>query len=167
MTNWKAVPVHPEKVTPLFLFEIAKRHRLLQENFEGNVDYYAQIAHNCAVVEVVDDCGGVVAQVFITNIVDGYSARIDFVPRPEYFKPSSDFVGKIHDAMSPVFSTLFEKRRLRRISAFVPEERNRTIKALRACGFKKEGCMVDEVKLAGKGFQNLIIMGLLQKKAVD
>lgn len=170
---WIAVPVPPAEVTAESLFDLAKRHRLVPENITEAVDYYRTICGSCALIHVmVEGTDDKVGDLIISDIVDGTSAQVDFIPQPKYFSPilkdgsqnPEKFLDLIDDAMNPVFNKLIKGRNLRRLTAMVPKSRSRTFKALRACGFKKEGVMRDAIKFAGEDSQDLVIMGMLPAK---
>lgn len=170
---WTAVPVSPEEVTAESLFELAKRHRLIPENINDAVDYYRNVSENCALIHIKDEeTGDKVGDLIISDIVDGNSAQVDFIPQPKFFSPilkdgspnPVKFLDMIDGALSPVFNKLIEGRQLRRLTAMVPKSRSRTFKALRASGFKKEGVMRDAIKFSGEDCQDLVIMGMLPAK---
>jgi len=171
--SWIAVPVPPEEVTAEALFELAKKHRLIPENVSNAVDHYRDLSGCCALIQVeTEDTGENVGSLIVSSIVDGDSARVDFIPRPQFFSPilkdgsrnPEDFLGMAEDVMRPVFERLMEGRGLNRLTATVPKSRSRTFKALRACGFRKEGVMRDAVKFSGRDLEDMVIMGMLPKK---
>lgn len=172
--TWTAVAVKPEDVTAEFLYELSEKHRLIPENLTAAIEYYQAICHSCAVIQVIDgDDSEIVADVIISDIADGDSAQIDMVPRPKYFAPilpdgsrnPDPYQQKIEDALAPVFTKLITGRNLRRLTAMVPKSRSRTFKALKACGFKKEGVMRQAVKFKGRTeAEDLVIMGMLPEK---
>ena len=174
--TWQAVPVPREKVTAEFLYEIGKRHHLLPERIESAIDYYRAIAPSCIVFRVMDaQTKEYVAEVIISEIVDGESASVDFIPVPKFFAPinpdgtknDDGFHDRLTEALSPVLGRLLEGRNLRRLTAMVPSSRSRTYKALQACGFKREGKMRQAIKFRGHAAEDLVIMGLLTVKESD
>ena len=171
--TWEAVAVAPEKVTPEFLYDISRRHKLIPERVVSAIDFFRAQAPSCVVIEVIDRATkDTVAEVIISDICDGESASVDFVPTPKYFSPvKSDgthnddpFHERIESVMGPVFRKLIAGRDLRRLTAMVPRSRSRTYKALMACGFKREGAMRNAVKFKGTAAEDLIIMGMLPVK---
>lgn len=162
---WTANPVAPSEVTAQYLYDIGKRHRLIPDNVSDAVGYYRGMADCCAVLKIESDDGDMIADLIIMDIVDGVSAEMTLIPRPQYFAPGEDFSDLIQGAITPVTEKLFEARSLRRISAFIPKTRSRTAQALRACGFNKEGVMRDAIKFVGKDeAEDMVIMGLLPNK---
>lgn len=173
MTTWEAIPVPREKVTAEFLYDIGKRHHLLPERIESAIDYYRAIAPSCIVFRVMDhQTKDYVAEVIISEIVDGEAATVDFVPVPKFFAPinpdgsqnADPFHDRLSEALNPVFGRLLEGRSLRRLTAMVPSSRSRTFKALQACGFRREGKMRQAIKFRGHAAEDLVIMGLLAVK---
>ncbi len=171
--TWEAIPVPRDKVTAEFLYEIGKRHHLLPERVESAIDYYRAIAPSCIVFRVIDrQTKDYVAELIISEIVDGEAASVDFIPVPKFFSPinpdgtqnADPFHDRLNDALSPVLGRLIEGRRLRRLTAMVPHSRSRTCKALQACGFKREGKMRNAIKFRGHAPEDLVIMGLLTVK---
>lgn len=171
--SWKAVPVPPSEVTAEMLFELAKKHRLIPENLLDAVDYYNAVSTDCALIEIKDEeTGDSVGSLIISEIRDGESASVDFIPVPSFFSPvlkdgspnPAKFLDMANDVMGEVFRKLLVGRNLRRLTSMVPTSRSRTFKALRACGFKKEGVMRDAIKFSGKPAEDLVIMGMLPTK---
>lgn len=164
--TWIPVAVNPEEVTAEYLYDMAKKHRLIPANMADAVMYFKGICSNCAVIAVNDnETGEDVGHVIFTEIADNESAQVDFIPKPKFFSSANPtFRDDINEALSPVFESLIEGRNLRRITAMVPRTRNRTKKALAACGFKKEGIIRKGVKFVGKDAEDIIIMGLLSSK---
>ena len=105
-----------------------------------------------------------VAEVIIYKIGPGKNANVMFIPQPQFFGPSAEFSQQMSEVMRPLMQQLFEAYALRRITSRVPRTRNRTAKALLACGFKKEGVMRDALKFVGKPAEDMIIMGLLSRE---
>ena len=171
--TWIAVPVPREEVTAESLFELAKKHRLIPENVADAVDYYRDISGACALIQIeVEETGENVGSLIVSDIRDGESASVDFIPRPQFFSPvlkdgsrnTDDFLGTAEAVMRPVFEKLMKGRNLYRLTATVPKSRSRTFKALRACGFKKEGVMRDAIKFSSRDVEDLVIMGMLPAK---
>ena len=165
--TWNAEAVQQAEVTPEYLFKIGKRHKLLSENITDSIDYYRNLAGSCRVIEIKDG-GDTVAHLIVSNIVDGDSADVDFVPRPKNFITGSGYEEQMQDVVTPVLRGLMTMRSLRRLTAMIPKSRNRTCNALRSVGFEKEGVMRDAICLIGDppagGVQDVVIMGLLAKK---
>lgn len=164
--TWIPVAVQKDEVTAEYLYDLAKRHRLIPANMADSVMYFKGICEDCAVILVVDDeTDEEIGHAIFTEIADNESAQVDFIPKPKYFSGARPtFREEISDALKPVFKSLIDGRNLRRITAMVPRTRNRTKKALAACGFKKEGIIREGVKFVGKDAEDIIIMGLLASK---
>jgi RimJ/RimL family protein N-acetyltransferase len=171
--SWIAVPVPHEEVTAESLFDLAKKHRLIPENVVDAVDYYRGISACCALIQIeVEGTGENVGSLIVSDIRDGDSAQIDFIPRPQFFSPvlkdgsrnEEDFLGMFDSAVRPVFDKLLAGRDLHRLTAMVPKSRSRTVKALKACGFRKEGVMRDAIKFSSKDVEDLVVMGMLPSK---
>lgn len=160
--TWTAVPVDPEKVTAKYLFDLSDKHRLIPENMVNAIDYYKAVSPGCRIIEIRDG-DDLVGELIISNIMDGESATVDFVPVPEYFAYGEPYEDGMRIALSKVFARLMEGRNLRRLTAMIPKTRSRAGKALRACGFKKEGVMRDAIKFNGRPVEDVVIMGLLPK----
>lgn len=171
--TWVAVPVSPEEVTAEYLYDLGRRHKIMPENTALAVENCRAVACNCAVIQVVDEeSKDTVAHLIVSEIVDGEAATIDFVPVGKFFSPvgkdgnrnTEPFLEKISSALTPIFRSLIEGRNLRRLTAVVPKTHTRAARALRECGFKKEGVMRDAVKFRGKGVEDLVMMGMLADK---
>jgi len=164
--TWIPVPVNPKDVTADFLFNIAKKHRLIRASTVDDIVHFKEICSRCAVILIEDDeTKEEIGHVIFSNIQDGESADLDLIPNPKYFSPAHpEFREEIKVALVPVLESLMEGRSLRRVNASVPESRNRTKKALMACGFEKEGVTRKGIKFAGKEAENIINMGLLSGK---
>jgi len=171
--TWVAVPVSPDEVTAEFLYELGNKHRVVPENTTLAIENYRAVAGNCAVIQVVDEeTKETIAHLIVSDIVDGESAVVDFVPVGKFFSPigkdggknTDPFMEKISTALTPIFKSLLSGRGLRRLSAVIPKTHTRAAKALRECGFRKEGVMRDAVKFRGKGVEDLVMMGMLADK---
>lgn len=171
--TWEAVAVNPAKITPEFLFDIGRKHKLIPERIVSAIDYYRAIAPTCVVIEVVDtETKDSVADIIISDIIDGESASVDFIPVARFFAPvhqdgsknEDHFHERLNEAIGPIFRKLLSGRDLRRLTAMVPKSRSRTYKALIACGFRKEGQMRDAIKFRGQEAEDLVILGLLPAK---
>jgi len=171
--NWVAVPVDPTEVTAEALYELGDKHRLVPENADLAIEHFRAMSSRCAMLRVdEEETGKEIAVVLFSDIVDGESATVDLVPRSEYFSPvdrrgnpiENPCYEKIKDALQPIFVKLIEGRDLRRLTAMVPKSRSRTFKALRECGFRKEGVMRQAIKLKGRDPEDLVIMGMLKAK---
>jgi hypothetical protein len=160
---WKAVPVPKEETSPELLYEISKQHRLIPENVIDAVDFFARVAADARMVSIMSD-GEKVGDLIFTDIVDGESASLTFIPVPKFFAPGREYRDMMFDLVNPILVKLMDGRGLRRITSIVPESRCRTKKALIACGFKVEGVMPMAIKLKGKRPESATIMGILPKK---
>jgi hypothetical protein len=136
------------------------------------VAYCRNAAASCLVLEIMNENHEKVADAIISEIVDGDSATLDLMVVSRFYarfnadKSESDvpFNDLTRDALRPALVRLAEARRLRRVTAAIPQSRNRTYRALLACGFNKEGVMRRAVKLRGKDPEDLVVMGFLPDK---
>jgi len=171
--TWVPIPVSPEKVTPEMLYDLAHKHRLVSENTPLAIDNCHYMAHGSVVIKMVDeDTKDEIATVVISDIVEGEEATVDFIPVGKHFSPigkdgnpnNEPFLEKTEAALGGIFRKLIVGRGLRRLNATVPASRSRTYKALRECGFRKEGIKYDGIRLKGGGLENLVMMGMLADK---
>jgi hypothetical protein len=171
--TWVAVPVSPDEVTAESLYDLGRKHRLVPENTPLAMGHYQSMVGACAVIRVKDEeTDTVVAHLIVSDIVDGESATVDLILVSKLFSPvdkngnrnAEPFMEKISFALTPVFEKLIEGRGLRRLTSVVPKTYSRAFKALRECGFKKEGVMRNAVKFRGKDAEDLVIMGMLAVK---
>ena len=163
--TWSTNQISP--VTPIALYDIGKRHRLLPESVSGMIESYRSLADRCFLFSVLSlgdngDRPGEVASVIVSNIVDDESADIDLIPFSDYFRDG--FQEKIVAAMAPVLAPLFAMHNVRRVQSFVPFSRPRTVRALRACGFSVEGRLRDAAKIRGQEPEDVLVLGLLRKE---
>ena len=169
--NWTAVPVAPEKVTAEALYELGHKHRLVPENTDLAIEYFRSMSQNCAMVKITDG-DQEIATVIFSDIMDGETAMVDLVPNAKYFSPVDEKGSQIEnpcyeqtrEVLKPILDKLMGARDLRRITSMIPKSRSRTMKALRECGFKKEGVMRKGVQLKGHQPEDLVIMGMLRAK---
>lgn len=169
--TWEIRRVPQEQVTGDLLMSIAKKHRLVLDNPDRMVDYYRFMARDCIVLELLTDSGDKAADVIISDIADGEEATVDLAIVSKHYAKvmpdGSDNPIPMYDltasALEPLFDRLIEARGLRRLTACVPKSRNRTFRALLACGFEQEGLKRRAIKLIGKEPEGLIIMGKLAK----
>lgn len=167
--TWAIRTVPKEQVTPEFLFGIAKRHRMVLDNVERMLAYCHATAPSSIVLELMTEDHEKAADIILSEIVVGDSASIDFIPVAKFYAPllpdksknEVPFNELTRDAVAPILKHLMARKELRRITAMVPKSRNRTISALRECGFRREGCMRLAVKFAGKDPEDMVILGLL------
>lgn len=167
--TWTIRTVPRDQVTPDFLFGIFKRHRMVLENVECMVEYCRMTAPSAIILELMTEDHEKAADIIISEVVDGDSAAVDLIPVAKFYAPilpdksknEVPFNELTRDALAPILKHLMVRKGLRRINADVPKSRNRTIKALAACGFKREGCKRVAVRFAGKEPEDLVIMGLL------
>lgn len=169
---WEVRRIPQEQVTGDLLLAIARKHRLVFDNPERMVDYYRFMARDCLVLELLTEAGEKAADVIISDITDGEEATVDLAIVSKHYVPrmpdGTDNPVPVYDltaaALTPLFDRLIEARGLRRLTACVPKSRNRTFRALLACGFEREGFKRKAIKLIGKDPEGLIIMGKLSKE---
>ena len=148
------------------VYALLKRHRLVP-------DSRFAAAAACKVLASGDhhrifDGESVVADLFVSGVLDDDTAAVDLVPVPRYFRTGFDV--PFAEATAPVFDALFVERGIRRITAIVPASRSRTKRALKSIGFKPEGNMTDGLNLYKTGVEDLKILGLLEpwyRKAME
>lgn len=171
--SWVASAVNPASVNGEFVYDLCRRHRLVPEPADAAIEYFQAVSERSVVVAVNDaESGKRVADIIISDIVDGHSAQVDMIPDPKFFAPilpdgsknEDPYLEKIAAALDPVFTKLIAGRKLRRLTSFVPKSRSRTFKALQACGFKKEGVMRRAVQFQGREAEDLVVMGHLGSK---
>lgn len=160
-----AVEVIPKgEVSAQYLYDLSSKHRLVIDNLPDAIDRYRAVSPECAIFLITEaDTGHEVAQVVVSGVIAGDSANIDFIPQPSYFAPGSDYEPHLRKALKPLLAGLMDLRQLNRIQSFVPKSRSRTVRALRSCGFVKEGVMRDAITLS-RGLENVVVMGLLPEK---
>ena len=170
--TWTIRTVQKDLVTPEYLFDLAKRHRMVFDDVERMVGYCRATAADCIVLELMTEADDKAADIIISGIVEGESAGLDFIPVAKHYAPilpdksknDVPFNDLTRDALAPILKHLMARKSLRRITALAPRSRNRTVKALLACGFDKEGVMRQAVKFAGKDPEDLMILGMLPDK---
>ncbi|MBM3495941.1 MAG: hypothetical protein FJX72_16700 [Armatimonadetes bacterium] len=170
--TWTIRRVNPAEATPEFLFDLLKRHRLLPDNLDVAVACCRNMAPAAIVLEVMNEEHEKVADAVLSDIMDGEAASLDLMVvsrhyarfNPDKTENETPFNELTRDALRPALLRLIEARHLRRVTAAVPRSRNRTVNALVACGFIKEGVMRRAVKLRGKDPEDLVVMGLLPDK---
>ena len=171
--TWVAVPVPPVEVTAEYLFDLLKKHRLVFENTDLTLAKCWSISNSGKVILVKDSRGGEeIGTVIVSGIVDGEDGEIDFIPISKKFAPigkdgsrnEEPVMEKLEAVLSPIFRKLIKGRNLRRLSASVPKSRSRAFKALRECGFRKEGVKRNAVKFVGVDAEDVVNMGMLADK---
>jgi hypothetical protein len=170
--TWTIRRVDAATVTPEYLFDLIKRHRMLPDNVDVAVAYCRNAAASCIVLQVMNEDHEKVADAILSEIVDGDSATLDLMVVSKFYarfnadktENGVPFNDLTRDALRPALVRLVEARKLRRITAAIPRSRNRTFSALVACGFNREGVMRQAVKLRGKDPEDLVIMGFLPEK---
>jgi len=163
--TWIAVPVSKSEVTPKFLFELYRSHRLVPDDLSVAVDYAKSICDDCAVIRVVEEeSDEEIGTLLVTSITPGGHADVDFIPNPQHFSPDMAYQGKIRDALRPIFLKILEGHNLLRINSWVPKSRSRTKHALIACGFAKEGVMRNAVQFAKMDPEGIVILGMIPEK---
>jgi hypothetical protein len=81
------------------------------------------------------------------------------IPHPQHFRGGYD--EKLIGAMEPLWGQVFDVLGTRRLTAFIPESRGRTKKALKVCGFRHEGRIRQMVKFEKKNPEDIFVLGLL------
>jgi len=162
--SWQVEPWGKPQVNAAEIFDLFKKHRLIQQNIDLSVAEIQAAASEGIVLTVKNDEQQVVATVILSGVIDGERGSVCFVPVPKYFGPDEKYQESLREALEPVFSRLIELRGLRRLTAMVPKTRSRTRYALEACGFRKEGEMGDAIQFIRRPPEALVIMGRKAKK---
>lgn len=158
MTQW--IAHENQNVTSKDVYDILSRHKLLPMN----------PAHAAALCNSIADSGfhyevreaqNIVANVFVTSVIDGESAVFDLIPVPRNFRVGFD--EPISEACEPILTALFNERHVRRITAYAPYSRSRTKRALCALGFVHEGRIQQGIHLHGEEPEDLRILGLIRE----
>jgi len=169
---WKPEAVPPDEVTAEKLFHLFDQHHLVPENVDLAILQYRNMSETATMIEVVDtETKETVARVIFTDVIDGEFGTVDLIPTYRFFSPIGKDGQKNEDpvyewakeALLPIFQGVMERRDLRRITSLIPRTRNRTVKILRECGFRKEGVLRDGTKLKGKPVEDLILMGMTRE----
>lgn len=157
--KWELHQIPADEVTAAWVHSISRDHRLVQECPQLAVGGPVSIAEAGEAYYVVEDPEEIVATVIINWKLEGEEAALELVPESKRFQ--TRWRAPFRSAMAPLWIQLFEHDKLRRVTAWVPESRVRTIRALKTCGFRKEGVKREGVQFVGKEPENLILMGLL------
>lgn len=144
------------------VYDVLSRHNLLPESPVQAAAVCNAMSRSAKHYEIMGEGGKIVANVFVSDIIDGEDANLDLVPVAEYFRFGFDEAFK--EAMDPIISALFDRHNLRRISSAVPYSRSRTKRALCSLGFTHEGRKAEGVRLAGEKPEDLRLLGLLRGK---
>jgi hypothetical protein len=139
---------------------LIKRHRLM-------AGLAVDAARQCATLagsdawEIRDDDGEFVAAVFTRRGSDPWVAGIDIIPATKHFRVKDQYHDEIKSAMAPLIASLAEDG-VGRVWAHIPESRARTMKAVKAAGFKFEGRMRKAVQLGrARSREDIFIYALL------
>lgn len=162
--TWKIVEVERDKVSPMMVYELARRHKLVPDEPESVVTGFKALAWTSKFYQIQDDDEHIVATVIVNNIWRGDQADLDLIPED----PSQFFMGyesDLREVMTPLITKIFEEFRLRRLNAKVPDSRNRTKRALRdALGFTHEGKSREGVQFSGQAPEDVHNLGLLKRE---
>lgn len=151
-----------ENLTAEAVYGILSRHNLLPESAVQAAAVCNAMSRSAKHFEIIGIGGEVVANVFVSDIIDGEDANLDLVPVAEHFR--FGFEPMFAEAMAPIIDGMFSRHNLRRISAAVPYSRSRTKRALCSIGFKHEGRKEQGVRLAGEKPEDLRMLGLLREE---
>ena len=147
-----------DEVTPAYLFELMRRHRLVLHNMELTVDRCRQISGKSAVLMITDSDKDVARAVVCPGYTDGLT--LDVVPIPSMVStPKLRNEAGMH--ISDFINKALNSGDYRYVTSYVPETRFRTVKILTSAGFVKRGYLEDGVRLAGKEPEGLVILQFL------
>ena len=161
--TWTLGKIAPEKLTPVALYDLSKKHNLVPDSTHQALRCYQNMAVNSMALKIKDG-DQEIATIVISSVVERECADLDLIPKGQYFQRR--YKQSLIKAMQPLWLVLFEQLRLRRVTSYVPESRSRTRKALKAVGFKTEGIIREGIKLARKDPEDLYVMGLLSQEVV-
>jgi RimJ/RimL family protein N-acetyltransferase len=150
--------------TPEMLYDLYRRHRLVPDSMVMALAGFRTMAEDGNVYEVRAD-DAVVATVIVSGVIPGERADVDIVPVSKFFR--GGYETALREAMDPIWERYFDVEGCRRLTSSVPASRRRTVKALKALGFRVEGVVRDGVMIANKDPEDLIIMGLLPRDLED
>jgi len=108
---------------------------------------------------VTEGDGQEVANIFVSDVQEGETASLDFIPVPKYFR--SGFDEDLRGAVMPVLTGIFRGSGVRRLNSLVPSSRSKTKRALCSLGFVVEGRMRDAVRFHGKEPEDIRVLGML------
>jgi len=141
------------------ILEMILRHRLMPVN-------PLEAAASCCAIRRSDQSvllegDEVVGKVFVNIQESRATGSIDLIPVPKYFRSVDDYREQLRGAMVGMLKDIFAQPGFRRLSAYVPDSRGRTKKALRAIGFKMEGKIRDGVHFRRSDSpEDLYVLGL-------
>jgi len=161
---WCLQQIPEDIATPEMVYDLYRRHRLVPDSVPLAVSGFQSLAATGQVFEVIAD-GTKVATIIISAMVPGERADVDMVPLSKFFR--GGYEEELRAAMEPIWEHAFEVNKVRRLTSSVPRSRARTVKALKAMGFKIEGVLREGAKIVGHEPEDLILMGLLPQDLED
>ena len=154
--KWKLEEI--KDMTAMKYYEIAKHHRLVPDDPDQAVARYQHLENTAIAMRLLE--GDEELAIFIVcDISKGSSATLEMIPHPQHFRGGYD--EKLIGAMEPLWGQVFDVLGTRRLTAFIPESRGRTKKALKVCGFRHEGWIRQMVKFEKKNPEDIFVLGLL------
>jgi hypothetical protein len=160
---WTLGKIAPEKLTPVALYDLSKKHNLVPDSTHQALRCYQNLATNSMALKLKDG-DEEVATIVISSLVERECAELDLIPKGSYFQRR--YKKSLVTALGPLWLVLFNHMQLRRITSFVPRSRARTRRALKAVGFRVEGVIREGIKLARKDPEDLYVMGLLREEVI-
>lgn len=157
---WTAREVPREFVTAEFLYDMTKRHGLLQHNTAAAVQGLVSTAEG-AIVHTFWAGEDLVATLVISRITDYGQAEIDFIPVRLMFRGRQQ--ANLVESVVPVIRRVMHENEIRRLTAWIPASRTRSARALADCGFRQEGDMQKAVQLEGSPPENLLVFGYVKE----
>lgn len=140
--------------------DLIDRHRLVSSRAVEAAQQCAALAQSDT-WEIRTDDAKTVATVFMRETSDPWVATIDVVLQPKHFRAQDEYRELTRDAFADIISEAREMG-VGRLVSQVPETRARTMKCLKAAGFKFEGKMRKAVRLGrSKSREDLYIYALL------
>lgn len=161
---WALKQVPQEIATPEMIYDIYRRHKLEPESIPLAYSSFQTLAATGEVYQVMSEDVGV-ATVILSGIIPGERADIDIIPVSNYFR--GGYKRDLREAMAPIWDVCFNEHNVRRVTSTVPASRKRTVRALKAMGFRVEGVLRDAAKIVGRDPEDLILLGLLPSDLED
>lgn len=157
---WSAREIPREFVSAEFLYDVSRKHGLLQERPAATVSNLLQTARDAQVFAMYQGSDHV-ATLIISRIAEGWSAEADMIPVRKWFRGNQG--DNLRRVVRPIILDVMDEYRLQRITSWVPASRVRAARALEACGFRREGTMRLAVQLDGHDPEDLLVLGFVKE----
>jgi hypothetical protein len=157
---WSAREIPREFVSAEFLYDVSRKHGLLQERPSATVSNLLQTARDGQVYAMYQGVEHV-ATMIVSRITEGWAAEVDMIPVRKWFRGNQG--ANLRRVVRPIILDLMEEYRLLRLTSWVPASRARAARALEECGFVREGTMRLAVQLDGHAPEDLVILGFVRE----